>query len=210
MRNTTFGIIRLLLLLAFLLPGLVPVTQVGAEDGVWVEIMATNLNVREGPGVSFATVGALSSGSRAEVLGVHPETGWLEVAYEEGADGKGWISGSDKYVTVHGSLADVLQIVDVPNSSEEPSSSARADTEVAVASDPELQGTLVFQTSSGGDIYIVNANGTGLRKLTTGLDPALSPDGTDRQPFLAETLQDITFDYQSVDERIVSWSQSIG
>ena len=178
MRKITFTIVQILLLLALLLTGLIPVTQVNAEDGVWAEVKATSLNVREGPGVSFPTVGALSSGSKAEVLGIHPETGWLQIVYREGPDGKGWISGSDKYVTVHGSLADVLQIVDVPTSSEEPSSSARAEAEPAVTSDSERQGKLVFQTSSGGDIYIVNADGTGLRKLTTGLDPALSPDGT--------------------------------
>jgi len=39
-------------------------------------------------------------------------------------------------------------------------------------------GTLVFQTQSGGDIYVVNADGTGLRRLTHGLDPQLSPDGS--------------------------------
>ena len=36
---------------------------------------------------------------------------------------------------------------------------------------------MVFQLASGGDIMIINADGTGLRKLTTGLDPALSYDG---------------------------------
>jgi Tol biopolymer transport system component len=36
---------------------------------------------------------------------------------------------------------------------------------------------IVFQTSSGGAIYIVNPDGSGLRYLTTGMDPALSPDG---------------------------------
>ena len=40
-----------------------------------------------------------------------------------------------------------------------------------------LQGKVVFQTSSGGEIYLINADGTDLRYLTTGLDPALSPDG---------------------------------
>ena len=39
-------------------------------------------------------------------------------------------------------------------------------------------GKLVFMTSSGGDIYTINADGSGLRLLTRGgLDPALSPDG---------------------------------
>ncbi len=39
-------------------------------------------------------------------------------------------------------------------------------------------GRLVFQTSSGGDIYVINADGTGLSYVTRGMDPQLSPDGT--------------------------------
>lgn len=39
-------------------------------------------------------------------------------------------------------------------------------------------GKLVFQESSGGNIYIVNADGTELKRVTFGLDPAFSPDGT--------------------------------
>jgi hypothetical protein len=39
-------------------------------------------------------------------------------------------------------------------------------------------GQLVFQTSSGGEIYLINAAGTGLRRVTMGMDPQLSPDGT--------------------------------
>ena len=38
-------------------------------------------------------------------------------------------------------------------------------------------GTIVFQTVSSGEIYAVNPDGTNLRLLTTGIDPALSPDG---------------------------------
>ena len=37
---------------------------------------------------------------------------------------------------------------------------------------------IVFQTSSGGTIYAVNPDGSNLRQLTTGMDPAISPDGT--------------------------------
>lgn len=38
--------------------------------------------------------------------------------------------------------------------------------------------TMLVQIESGGPIYAINANGTGLRYLTTGIDPALSPDKT--------------------------------
>jgi dipeptidyl aminopeptidase/acylaminoacyl peptidase len=41
----------------------------------------------------------------------------------------------------------------------------------------ETDGTIVFQTASGGAIYAVDADGSNLRYLTTGMDPALSPDG---------------------------------
>jgi dipeptidyl aminopeptidase/acylaminoacyl peptidase len=34
-----------------------------------------------------------------------------------------------------------------------------------------------LQTHSGGDFYLVNADGTNLRRLSSGIDPALSPDG---------------------------------
>ena len=40
-----------------------------------------------------------------------------------------------------------------------------------------LAGRLVFQVSSGGDIYTINADGSGLQRLADGLDPAWSPDG---------------------------------
>jgi len=39
-------------------------------------------------------------------------------------------------------------------------------------------GQLVFQTQSGGDIYFINADGSGLRRVTHGIDPQLSPNGT--------------------------------
>ncbi|HSJ54804.1 MAG TPA: hypothetical protein VLC52_13770 [Anaerolineae bacterium] len=50
---------------------------------------------------------------------------------------------------------------------------------VAAPSQPAaLAGRLVFQVSSGGDIYLVSADGSGLQRLTDGLDPAWSPDGS--------------------------------
>ncbi len=54
---------------------------------------------------------------------------------------------------------------------------------VAVSSGPQPvsgngEGILIFQTRSGGPIYRINADGTGLQYITTGLDPQLSPDET--------------------------------
>ena len=43
---------------------------------------------------------------------------------------------------------------------------------------PTLAGKIVFQDQPGGSIYLMNADGSGLRRLTSGIEPALSPDGT--------------------------------
>lgn len=40
-----------------------------------------------------------------------------------------------------------------------------------------VQGRLVFQESSGGYIYTINGDGSNLKRITTGIDPAWSPDG---------------------------------
>jgi len=45
------------------------------------------------------------------------------------------------------------------------------------ASRPAVSGRIVLQTSSGGSIVTVNADGTQATTLTSGLDPAWSPDG---------------------------------
>jgi len=42
----------------------------------------------------------------------------------------------------------------------------------------ESEGRFVFQVASGGDIYTVDADGSDLRRLTYGMDPDLSPDGS--------------------------------
>jgi Tol biopolymer transport system component len=43
---------------------------------------------------------------------------------------------------------------------------------------PGLPGRFVFQVASGGNIYVVNADGSGLTLLTQGMDPSWSPDGS--------------------------------
>ncbi len=41
----------------------------------------------------------------------------------------------------------------------------------------QFSGKLLFQTTIGGDFYLIKADGTDLRRLTDGVDPAWSPDG---------------------------------
>jgi hypothetical protein len=74
----------------------------------------------------------------------------------------GWVSGSPVLVQVNGDTAGVPEVA-----------APRAPARTTAA----RRGLLVFQLTNGGTIYVANPDGSGLRALTTGLDPALSPDG---------------------------------
>jgi TolB protein len=41
-----------------------------------------------------------------------------------------------------------------------------------------IKGKIVFETATGGDIYTVNGDGSNLTKITSGIDPSWSPDGS--------------------------------
>ncbi len=59
----------------------------------------------------------------------------------------------------------------------QPATTAPAATAAPTAMSA-LEGRLVFQVATGGDIYTVNADGSNLTRLTTGMDPSWSPDGS--------------------------------
>jgi hypothetical protein len=71
---------------------------------------------------------------------------------------------------------------------------------------PLITGTLIIQPQTGGDFYLVEAAGSGLRRLTSGIDPALSPDSAK----VAFTRWDgaglgtlLTYDLTTGEERII-------
>ncbi len=58
-----------------------------------------------------------------------------------------------------------------------PAAAARPATPTQHAP-PSLEGRFVFQVASGGDVYVVDADGSNLTRLTRGMDPTWSPDGS--------------------------------
>lgn len=62
-----------------------------------VEVLAENLNVRSGPGISNSSIGIVQKGFVADILETDSTTGWYKISY----NGEyGWISGNTTYVKV--------------------------------------------------------------------------------------------------------------
>jgi len=137
------------------------------------EVIIAALNIRQGPGLDYPIVGVAQAGDEFEIIGVNFLGDWLQVATHDG--NTGWISGQIPYTRLLATELDDLPIVPSPRLTS--TKTITAET-TSTGSYDDLQGKLIFMTGSGGDLYRIDANGRGLRQLTSGvIDPVVSPDG---------------------------------
>lgn len=133
---------------------------------------SNELTLRAAPGIYANTVGAVPINNLVQVLGLNEGRTWALVQPLLGS-GQGWLSLN--FLTLHTPTAELAIIKNESGKlrvKEENQSPRKASN---LQSNPHPH--LVFQLASGGDIMVINPDGTGLRRLTSGLDPALSPDG---------------------------------
>jgi len=151
-----------LILVAAALLMLLPVlaAPAAAANGPQLTVKVASLNLRLGPGTNYPVVGKLTLGAQAAIIGRNAAGDWYQVRPTGGSTG--WVTGAPALVQVTGDLATVPVV-------SAPAPAAKLAGKSA--------GTIVLQTASGGPIYAANADGSNLRYLTTGIDPALSPDG---------------------------------
>jgi len=148
---------------------------------------ARGLNIRSGPGADYTRVGAIAAGDTLVVTGRNAAGDWLAVELPD-ASVSGWAAAS--YLRVTG---DLETLPEVAAATAAPASTAPAATSgdddlptpatsvtaapVQSAVSAGLEGALVFQTGQGGAIYAYDLATGALWPLTTGFDPAISPDG---------------------------------
>ncbi|MBE7555483.1 MAG: PD40 domain-containing protein [Anaerolineales bacterium] len=144
-------------------------TATAQPAAVQAEIITAGLNVREGPGVGYASIGTAAQGDILTITGVSTNGNWLQIKTKDGKSG--WISGQATYTHILGSVKEVPVVETV--SGGQPSAVSGQSAAAASA------GKLIFATRSGGDLYSANMDGTDLQKLASGvIDPVVSPDGT--------------------------------
>ncbi len=146
------------------------ITPTVTPAAVQVEIITPGLNVRQGPGAAYPASGTVALGNVFDVTGVSADGNWLQI---NKAGSPGWISSQPAYVRITGSL-DNVPTVNVSGSNVQPPNLQPSTLQPST----QPSGQLIFATRSGGDLYAVNLDGSGLRKLAGGvIDPAVSPDG---------------------------------
>ncbi len=120
------------------------------------------LNVRAGPGLAHPIISGLAAGQAVTLTARHVTGDWLQIKLTE-QDEIGWVSAA--FIAVAGDPA-ALPVSDALS---------RADPRPAAAL-AGLTGKLAVQTQDG-LIQIYDFAGSQLWPLTTGADPAISPDG---------------------------------
>jgi TolB protein len=158
------------LIILLVVSSFAPSAAAQGSDSPQLTVVAEALNVRDGPGVAYPAFDILVQGDEVSVIGYEPVSDWWQVQLPDGSIG--WVSGGSTYISLSGDTTGVT----------EAAVAAPSTPEIlpAIPSTPAVSGTggtIVFQTVSGGPIYAVEADGSDLRYLTTGIDPALSPDG---------------------------------
>ncbi|CAN5820501.1 hypothetical protein BH10CHL1_BH10CHL1_24680 [soil metagenome] len=168
------------------------------DSAASLTIIAASLNVRAGPGTNYPVIGKVAAGQTYSVQARNAASNWVQIGLPN--QPLSWVSVA--YVKLSQAVnmlpisaqvsaapvsqspptADVSTVVAATEPVVQTASTAPvnriAPTTVAIASAAGLQGTLAFETSNGGAIYVYNLASGALHQLTSGYDPAISPDGS--------------------------------
>jgi len=164
-------------------PAAAPTPEATAPPAVMGAVSSFALNLRAAPGLTTDVLRRLKQGDVVTVLATDPDSGWVNVQTGDGATG--WVN--PKYLNLTGQARLVQsQRLNQSNSSRPEALAGdvtQSDQPVGQARLVQSQrlnqsrGWLLIQLKSGAEIMAINRDGSGLRYLTAGIDPVLSPDG---------------------------------
>ncbi len=138
----------------------VPATAVPAQSPTGA-VTSYGLNVRAGAGAKFDIMEEIHQGDIVDILATDDASGWVQI--RTAANTVGWVNPQFLDVTGDVSAAETTAVQPGDTAAKNPVSGG---------------GRLLIQLKSGGDIMMLNRDGSDLHRITSGIDPALSPDGS--------------------------------
>lgn len=151
-----------------------PLMEAPITPAVTAEILAKGLNVRSGPGMEYGILTEVKAGERYVAHACNEAGGWLQIELPDGRTG--WVGAGYVQLSV---AASGLPMVSAPANRATPAAPTPEPAPVTVRTGPTgLAGTIVFSTGNGGLFYRYDLATGALAPLTHGVDPAISPDGS--------------------------------
>ncbi len=133
------------------------------------------LTLRAAASADAGAIATVPGSSVLKAVGRSEDGRWLLASYGDAGD-QAWVASRDVKLLADSESLAVTDVRIAARPAATPNRSAESQPSRAAAR-PAQSGKIAFETRTGGDIYLVNADGSGLRRLTDGMDPALSPDG---------------------------------
>lgn len=152
--------------------------DIATEIRARVNVTDARLNVRSGPGTGFHVVDKLLPGSRTRLTARDASGAWVQV--RSGQDEPlGWVSAEfvdadDAIEALPVAAADAVEPASASGMAAAPTASSSTGAQAAGGG---LRGKIVLRGSDG-MLYVYHLGTGALVTLTDGIDPALSPDGS--------------------------------
>lgn len=175
-------------------PAVRPTPDVAGRPTALVLLTASRLNIRSGPGADYPVVAKAQPRELFVALARSGNAEWVQIELPAQEGGFGWVSS--QFVETSVPVLDLPISRDVSDAAALPVAPAQAATTVAatgvVASSAPaavqqptvmrtgstgLSGVLAFQDGRG-SIFVYDLAAGVARRLTSGYDPAISPDGS--------------------------------
>ncbi len=143
-----------------------------ASTGARIVTDGARLNVRSGPGLDFSIIGKVLPDQAVTILAQNSDGAWTQIALPPATTALGWVASP---FIAGAATAAAGSAEPIDRTAVAAPSASTAPTAVGTGG---LTGKLVFQDRQGGMIYLYVLDSGALTTLTSGFDPALSPDGS--------------------------------
>ena len=163
----------------------VPGLPADAESSVTATVAVTDsrLNVRSGPDVAYRILAKALPGQQYAAVGRSADSSWIQITGDALGTGYGWVAAEFVALTAPVETLPVVEadFAPAPTAPNAPTTGVSLPVAPVTSARPvqqALSGNLVVQTSLGGEFYVVDLATGASRYLVSGLDPAISPDGS--------------------------------